>query len=90
MGHTEYKITLGMAVGLPAIASPQQSYVEAIGAHGGGIIARSTAEWVDALQRLQSDATLRGRMGAFARRTSSANGIRRRSLRNSTCSCWRN
>ncbi len=30
MGHSEYKITLGMAVGLPAVASPQQSYIEAI------------------------------------------------------------
>jgi glycosyltransferase involved in cell wall biosynthesis len=69
LAHTEYKIALGMAVGLPAIASPQQSYVEAIGAHGGGLIARSTGEWVEALRVLQSDAALRGRMGAFARRT---------------------
>ena len=69
LGHTEYKIALGMAIGLPAIASPQQSYLEAIGAHGGGIIARSTAEWIDALRRLQADSALRGRLGAFARRT---------------------
>ena len=68
LGHTEYKITLGMAAGLPAIASPQQSYVEAIGAHGGGFIATTTAEWIEALQRLQ-DAALRQRLGAFARRT---------------------
>jgi glycosyltransferase involved in cell wall biosynthesis len=68
-GHTEYKITLGMAIGLPAVASPQQSYVEAIGAYGGGFIAATTAEWVDALTRLKADAGLRQRMGAFARRT---------------------
>src|SRR6059058_4532650 len=37
LGHTEWKITLGMAVGLPAVASPQQSYVEAIGHRGGEI-----------------------------------------------------
>ena len=30
MGHSEYKITLGMAIGLPAVASPQLSYVDAI------------------------------------------------------------
>jgi len=69
LGHTEYKIALGMAVGLPAIASAQQSYVEAIGAHGGGVIARSTAEWIEALRLLQSDVEMRRRMGAFARRT---------------------
>jgi glycosyltransferase involved in cell wall biosynthesis len=68
-GHTEYKITLGMAVGLPAIASPQQAYVEAVGAHGGGFIAGTPGEWIDALKRLQADASLRQRLGAFARRT---------------------
>ena len=68
-GHTEYKIALGMAVGLPAIASPQQSYIEAIGAHGGGIIATTTADWIDGLRRLQADPALRARMGAMARRT---------------------
>lgn len=69
LGHTEYKITLGMAVGLPAVASPQQSYVEAIGAHGGGFVAATTGEWIEALTTLQADAALRRRLGAFARRT---------------------
>ncbi|HEX6164187.1 MAG TPA: glycosyltransferase, partial [Vicinamibacterales bacterium] len=68
-GHTEYKIALGMAVGLPAVASPQQSYLEAIGAHGGGIVAATTSEWIAALRRLQQDVQLRARMGAMARRT---------------------
>ena len=65
LGHTEYKITLGMAVGLPAVASPQQSYIEAIGHAGGGIIASTTAEWIDALQRLQ-DPALRAELGGRA------------------------
>jgi glycosyltransferase involved in cell wall biosynthesis len=68
MAHTEYKITLGMAVGLPAVASPQQSYVEAIGHHGGGIIARDSADWLHALTRLR-DPVLRRDLGARARQT---------------------
>jgi glycosyltransferase involved in cell wall biosynthesis len=68
MGHTEYKITLGMAVGLPAIASPQPSYVEALAA-GGGIIADTAGEWRAALDRLVGDHALRASMGAVAHRT---------------------
>jgi glycosyltransferase involved in cell wall biosynthesis len=69
MGHTEYKITLGMAVGLPAVASPQRSYVEAIGWDGGGMIADGADEWRDALRRLVDDHALRADLGARARRT---------------------
>ena len=72
LGHTEYKITLGMAVGLPAVASPQPSYIEAIGDNGGGIIAATTGEWVDALTRLIGDASLRAELGARARQTVTA------------------
>ena len=68
VGHSEWKITLGMAVGLPAVASPQQSYVEAIGAHGGGFVAESPEEWRDAFERLR-DPGLRADLGARARRT---------------------
>jgi glycosyltransferase involved in cell wall biosynthesis len=64
LGHTEWKITLGMAAGLPAVASPQQSYVEAIGHRGGGIVADSAAEWAEALERLAADRSLREAMGA--------------------------
>ena len=67
--HTEYKITLGMAAGLPAVASPQQSYVEAIGWAGGGIVADGVDEWRDALARLAGDPALRAELGARARRT---------------------
>jgi glycosyltransferase involved in cell wall biosynthesis len=69
LGHTEYKITLGMAAGLPAVASPQQSYVEAICWHGGGMIADGLDEWRHALQRLIEDEALRADLGARARRT---------------------
>src|SRR5207302_10711774 len=68
LGHSEWKITLGMAAGLPAIASPQQSYVEAIGAHGGGIVADSAEEWTAAFERLRDPAE-RAELGARARRT---------------------
>jgi glycosyltransferase involved in cell wall biosynthesis len=67
VGHTAYKITPGMAQGLPAIASPQQSYVEAL-ADGGGIICETTDEWIEAINRLR-DPALRAEMGAKARRT---------------------
>lgn len=69
LGHTEYKITLGMAAGLPAIASPQQSYVEAISHAGGGIIAESEDDWRAAFDRLLGDDALRRELGARARRT---------------------
>lgn len=69
LGHTEYKITLGMAVGLPAVASPQQSYVEAISHAGGGVVCEDEDEWREALGRLCDDPVLRADLGARARRT---------------------
>jgi glycosyltransferase involved in cell wall biosynthesis len=68
LGHTEWKITLGMAVGLPAVASPQRSYVEAIEDHGGGFVAASVEEWIDALERLR-DTAVRAELGERGRRT---------------------
>ncbi len=68
-GHTEYKITVGMAQRLPVVASPQQSYVEALSYKGGGFIARSQEEWHNALQKLISDVDLRTSMGLLARQT---------------------
>ena len=68
LGHTEWKITLGMAAGLPAVASPQQSYVEAIGHRGGGIVADGPDAWRSALERLR-EPELRGRLGREARET---------------------
>src|SRR5207253_5830940 len=69
LGHTEWKITLGMAVGLPAVASPQQSYVEAIGHRGGGIVAGSPEEWTEALGRLAAEPAWREELGARALET---------------------
>jgi glycosyltransferase involved in cell wall biosynthesis len=68
LGHSEWKITLGMAAGLPAVASPQRSYVEAIEADGGGIVADTAAEWRAAFERLR-DPEVRAELGARARRT---------------------
>ena len=68
LGHTEWKITLGMAAGLPAVASPQQSYVEAIEHGGGGIVVEGLEEWQRALERLQ-DHALREELGRRARET---------------------
>ena len=69
LGHTEYKIALGMGIGLPAIASPQQSYIEAISAKNGGIVAGNPAEWTSALDTLVGSAVRRAGMGARARQT---------------------
>jgi glycosyltransferase involved in cell wall biosynthesis len=65
LGHTEWKITLGMAAGLPALASPQRSYVEAL-ADGGGIVADSPEEWTAALDVLR-EAGRRSELGARGR-----------------------
>jgi glycosyltransferase involved in cell wall biosynthesis len=69
VGHTEYKIALGMSVGLPAVASPQESYVEAIEHLGGGQIADTLDEWAVALSTLLDDARRRNEVGRLARRT---------------------
>jgi glycosyltransferase involved in cell wall biosynthesis len=68
LGHTEWKITLGMAAGLPAVASPQQSYVEAIEHRGGGILAEVPDDWRAALERLR-DLAVRDELGRRARET---------------------
>ncbi|MBT3604117.1 MAG: glycosyltransferase family 4 protein [Candidatus Latescibacteria bacterium] len=69
LGHTEYKITLGMAVGLPAVTSPQQSYIEAISYLGGGYVANNSDEWVEALTTLATHVHIRKDLGNKARQT---------------------
>ena len=69
LGHTEWKITLGMACGLPAVASPQRSYVEAISHRGGGVVADGPEQWREALERLVGDPALRRELGERARAT---------------------
>ena len=55
--------------GLPAVASPQRSYVEAIGHLGGGMVVDGVDDWRDALQKLAADAGLRADLGEKAART---------------------
>jgi len=52
LSHTEWKITLGMACGLPAVASPVPSYLEAAQAAGEGAvtICGNEDEWEAALE----------------------------------------
>jgi glycosyltransferase involved in cell wall biosynthesis len=66
LGHTEYKITLGMARQLPALASPQPSYITAL-REGGGMICHTPQEWVAALTRLRDDPPYRLALGQQAR-----------------------
>jgi glycosyltransferase involved in cell wall biosynthesis len=67
LGHTEWKITLGMAAALPAVASPQRSYVEALEG-GGGIVADSREDWIAAFESL-CDPDVRRELGGKARAT---------------------
>lgn len=69
LGHTEYKITPGMAIGLPAVASPQRSYATAIADRGGGLVAETDADWREALARLSEDVDLRSELGGKAAAT---------------------
>jgi hypothetical protein len=52
LGHSEWKITLGMACGLPALASPQPSYEDvAQRAQPNAIrICRNNSDWEEALE----------------------------------------
>ncbi len=67
--HTEYKITLGMAAGLPVLAAPQQSYIEALTYNGGGMIVSTTKEWLSALRLLTENHEFRAETGLKARQT---------------------
>jgi len=52
--HTEWKISLGMACGLPAIASPQQSYLDVLERAedpSAVTICGSSEQWLEALER---------------------------------------
>jgi glycosyltransferase involved in cell wall biosynthesis len=62
-GKCAFKLVQYMAAGLPVVASPVGANRDVV-AHGEtGFLANDTAEWVDALHRLVSDAALRQRMG---------------------------
>jgi glycosyltransferase involved in cell wall biosynthesis len=68
IAHTEYKISLGMAAGLPALASPQPSYRDMIGDGQGGILCTTADEWAAGFERFLTDPTERQRQGIVARR----------------------
>jgi len=67
-GKGGYKILQYMAMGIPTVASPvgvNRDLVE----HGvTGFLADTSDEWVTALERLATDASLRRQMGDAARR----------------------
>jgi hypothetical protein len=65
--HTEWKITLGMAAGLPAIASPQPSYLDVaeIADHPKAVtICGSDADWCDAFAEAMGDVDFEDRSRA--------------------------
>lgn len=66
-GKCGYKLIQYMACGLPVVASPVgvNSHIVEHGVNG--FLARTEDEWVEALQTLISDASLRRRMGAAGR-----------------------
>jgi len=54
--HTEWKLTLGLACGLPGLGSPQPSYVEAAAASGGALeICSDENEWSQAIESILRD-----------------------------------
>ena len=65
--HTEWKITLGMAVGLPVIASPQPSYLDVakLAAHPKAVtICASDADWCDAFGEAMGEVDFQDRSRA--------------------------
>jgi len=58
LSHTEWKITLGMACELPAVASPVPAYLDAAAACADGAVSicRTADEWRAALDGLHADA----------------------------------
>lgn len=68
LGHSEYKISLGMAQRLPVIASRQPSYLDAVGDSSVGYICENENEWHRGLKEmLTSSPEKRQAMGDFAR-----------------------
>lgn len=65
-GKQPVKVLCYMATGLPIVASDLPAHREMLG--DAGLIARTPAEWVDALRRLAADADLRAKLGRAARR----------------------
>jgi glycosyltransferase involved in cell wall biosynthesis len=58
-----------MALGLPVVVSPVGVNAEIVGDGRSGLLARTPAEWEEALERLLADADLRRRLGVEGRAT---------------------
>lgn len=67
MGHSEYKISLGMAQRLPAIASNQPSYIDAFDGKQAGFICKDEKDWHSAFGILLNSDEKRQEMGDVAR-----------------------
>lgn len=71
-GKSGYKLVQYMACGLPVVASPVGVNADIVMQGETGFLARTPAEWRDALAALLDDAALRRRMGDAGRRRAEA------------------
>lgn len=67
-GKCGYKLIQYMACGLPVVASPVGVNTRIVQPGVNGYLTEGVQDWVDALERLLTDATLRARMGSAGRR----------------------
>lgn len=68
-GKCAFKAILCMSVGIPVVCSPVGVNLDVVEEGRNGFLAATDAEWFDRLSRLITDAPLRRRLGAVARRT---------------------
>jgi glycosyltransferase involved in cell wall biosynthesis len=66
-GKCGYKLIQYMACSLPVVASPIGVNTEIVQHGGNGYLAKTSEDWVDALEALLSDSALRSRMGKVGR-----------------------
>ena len=68
-GKCAFKALQYMALGMPALVSPVGMNTEVVESGVNGFVCNSPSEWHAAIRRLLTDADLRARQGAAARRT---------------------
>ncbi len=64
-----FKLLQYMALGIPAVAAPVGMNVEVVADGQNGVLATTSQEWFDGLDRLLGDEDLRQRLGAAGRQT---------------------